>query len=455
MELVYLWVEDYKNIHRQGFNFSPKFNCHYDPDTNVLTIDENNDYVENFFGDNINVTAIVGKNGSGKSSICDQVLFSIFNNQNTILVIEVEDEFYILQKDYNSQKIIINSKVKVKKISETNLIDIVYLETEKDCPPVREDFIETIEQPSLYDEITDLLYIDSYSSEYRENNKILLSSDKFGIYIAELYLLGYDLENSFFDFSIKSLQLSQNNKYFYDLIYETSQTGLMDKYKSIYHYLQRSIYDMYLYHLFFNMNLHNEFFDKCVEKQNSEQDIFVINYKKAYQILNAYSVKSFVYHHEFEKFNNYLLKNDGYINLEELRMVKKHLFPFFIFNVYDKKSRGYNDLSYGEKMILTQLINIFYKVVTSDKKSILIVLDEPDISLHPSWQKKYLSQIYYFLSKIDKKIQILLSTHSPFLLSDIPKQKEIITIEQQSEYYKNVKQQVIDRIQSKKFAIIE
>ena len=27
MELVYLWVEDYKNIHKQGFNFSPRFEC--------------------------------------------------------------------------------------------------------------------------------------------------------------------------------------------------------------------------------------------------------------------------------------------------------------------------------------------------------------------------------------------------------------------------------------------
>ena len=41
LELVYLWVEDYKNIHEQGFNFSPKFNCHYDGET--LTINENLD----------------------------------------------------------------------------------------------------------------------------------------------------------------------------------------------------------------------------------------------------------------------------------------------------------------------------------------------------------------------------------------------------------------------------
>jgi len=69
MELVYLWVEDYKNIKKQGFNFSPRFSCKYDDVKNELTIDENDDYIENFFGDNINVTAIVGKNGSGKSSV--------------------------------------------------------------------------------------------------------------------------------------------------------------------------------------------------------------------------------------------------------------------------------------------------------------------------------------------------------------------------------------------------
>jgi hypothetical protein len=59
MELVYLWVEDYKNIQKQGFNFSPRFTCDYDG--KELTIKENDDYIENFFGDNINVTAIVGK----------------------------------------------------------------------------------------------------------------------------------------------------------------------------------------------------------------------------------------------------------------------------------------------------------------------------------------------------------------------------------------------------------
>ena len=73
MELVYLWVEDYKNIKKQGFNFSPKFYCEYNDIKKELTINKNDDYIPNFFGENINVTAIVGKNGSGKSSILETI----------------------------------------------------------------------------------------------------------------------------------------------------------------------------------------------------------------------------------------------------------------------------------------------------------------------------------------------------------------------------------------------
>jgi len=66
LELVYLWVENYKNIHHQGFNFSPRFHCEYNEKDNKLTITENDDYIPDFFGKNINVTAIVGKNREKK-----------------------------------------------------------------------------------------------------------------------------------------------------------------------------------------------------------------------------------------------------------------------------------------------------------------------------------------------------------------------------------------------------
>jgi len=92
MELVYLWVEDYKNIQKQGFNFSPRFRCEYDDEKNELTIEENDDYIENFFGDNINVTAIVGKNGSGKSSVLEYLA----ENPKFIVTFE-NNQFFINQ----------------------------------------------------------------------------------------------------------------------------------------------------------------------------------------------------------------------------------------------------------------------------------------------------------------------------------------------------------------------
>ena len=119
MELVYLWVEDYKNIKRQGFNFSPRFECKFydeydennklkddcklvicdkkkneslDNDSKKCKPCKDNSYIENFFGDNINVTAIVGKNGSGKSSISEMIRFGIPHKRHSKYIIQGYDK---------------------------------------------------------------------------------------------------------------------------------------------------------------------------------------------------------------------------------------------------------------------------------------------------------------------------------------------------------------------------
>ena len=74
MELVYLWVEKYKNIQKQGFNFSPNFDVKFTPvyedeklsEKSELKITPKENPLKDFFGKDINVTAIVGENGVGK-----------------------------------------------------------------------------------------------------------------------------------------------------------------------------------------------------------------------------------------------------------------------------------------------------------------------------------------------------------------------------------------------------
>jgi len=97
MELVYLWIEGYKNIKKEGFNFSPRFDVKYDEKENEITIDKKKDYTS-IFPSNINVTAIVGENGSGKSGVAECISFNLFstlhNDKAIIFIYHKDKEFY-------------------------------------------------------------------------------------------------------------------------------------------------------------------------------------------------------------------------------------------------------------------------------------------------------------------------------------------------------------------------
>lgn len=59
--------------------------------------------------------------------------------------------------------------------------------------------------------------------------------------------------------------------------------------------------------------------------------------------------------------------------------------------------------------------------------SILLFLDEADLTYHPEWQRQFVSLLTAFLPELFNEdcgihdIQLLLSTHSPLLIGDIPK----------------------------------
>jgi len=57
--------------------------------------------------------------------------------------------------------------------------------------------------------------------------------------------------------------------------------------------------------------------------------------------------------------------------------------------------------------------------------NIFILLDEIENSLHPRWQKKIISALILFLEMYEINIHIIISTHSPYILSDLPKENVI------------------------------
>lgn len=128
--------------------------------------------------------------------------------------------------------------------------------------------------------------------------------------------------------------------------------------------------------------------------------------------------------------------------LEILNVYEKFLIAFKKDFVYDKKIllkfKPFVNLSSGEKgmydlfSVLNDLntrINddihveygMFYKKQKTGK-NLLILLDEGDLGFHPEWKKKYINSIQQVIPFIfkDKKIQIIITTHDPLTLSDFP-----------------------------------
>lgn len=70
-------------------------------------------------------------------------------------------------------------------------------------------------------------------------------------------------------------------------------------------------------------------------------------------------------------------------------------------------------------------------------KDYLFVIDEVDMCLHPEWQREYIHKLIDFLSRFFQddffwnsqskpRIQVIVATHSPIILSDIPRQHVLL-----------------------------
>lgn len=80
------------------------------------------------------------------------------------------------------------------------------------------------------------------------------------------------------------------------------------------------------------------------------------------------------------------------------------------------------DLSGGEKQILTKIFPLFM----DDMKGHVILIDEPEDSLHPIWQIKYIPILRRCAQSND--CQFILATHSPQIISSMHKEEICILV---------------------------
>lgn len=84
------------------------------------------------------------------------------------------------------------------------------------------------------------------------------------------------------------------------------------------------------------------------------------------------------------------------------------------------------DLSSGEKSLLTMYARL-YDVFSTDSKDthIVLIIDEGELYMHPQWQRRFIKDLIDFAAGCFhfqpwKSLDIVLTTNSPFLISDLP-----------------------------------
>ena len=491
MELVYLWVEEYKNIKNQGFNFSPRFTCKYDEAKKELTIEEKKDYVS-IFPPNINVTAIVGENGSGKSSLLENIISRANFGLGSFLVYYIDYKFYVHSnfKIFSNQKLLyfkdsLLTEYESEYEGKYNLGYITFdLLKEKNIFLFRsvEDYIEehNDEDESIFS-YQNLLF--KVLKDNENKDKLNINNYSKNIYLFLLNNLNNNVnffvfQPSEIEFNIKNFSLNDGGTFKVPEIYKDKKnwTTRYHDIKAINFYVQYKIkyidieLKLYLFILLKNLALNqeetyhllvNEKFDFGLfnKKYPNEQEILIEIKRVIYKIISwtdyhnlfdffygdtSYKITDFLYEDVIKKLKTFF--NQGNRKTIKFQKLSKDLFflsyffyvGFIEINIFDKNKRNLKKLSHGEKNYFIVEVLLFDKVFSSREKNLVFLLDEIENNFHPNWQKKLGYNLFNSLSQFkEKKFHIIATSHSPFLLSDLPKEN-VIFLENGKQVYPNI-----------------
>lgn len=128
-----------------------------------------------------------------------------------------------------------------------------------------------------------------------------------------------------------------------------------------------------------------------------------------------------VYLHDLEKkigvFDGLLEKLELFTNI-----LNKRRFTYKTIQI-DRDNGFYFKTNNGKELELTQLssgeqheVVLLFDLIFNTKQNVLVLIDEPEISLHVSWQKEFLNDLLRII-KI-QNIQVVIATHSPSIIND-------------------------------------
>ncbi len=158
----------------------------------------------------------------------------------------------------------------------------------------------------------------------------------------------------------------------------------------------------------FKINFSDKLIYYKASKENTSAQKLITNYID--ELIYEKDIKSSDAYEELRGFLNKTLKA---FNLEvEFGSLDKNKEIYFKNNQSDRIKL--KDLSGGEKEIITKIFPLYI----SNIKDSVILIDEPESSLHPNWQNEIMT-LYQEVAK-QYNNQIIITTHSPHIVSATP-----------------------------------
>lgn len=118
---------------------------------------------------------------------------------------------------------------------------------------------------------------------------------------------------------------------------------------------------------------------------------------------------------KYQVFESIIDKLELYERIVNEKLTFKKMFLSRTDGIVVKTDEGFplslSDLSSGEQEILV----LFYKLIFESDVNLLLI-DEPEISLHIAWQKELMENLKSVVN-LNKNIQVIIATHSPQIIS--------------------------------------
>ena len=462
MALIALVIKRYNELFKEEiFNFSDEFKVDFNFETNELKIDKNPDYIKNFYGESIyNISPIVGINGIGKTTV-----LNIISGYSPDKFDQDPDNQYFFLFEIGKHENKVRFKVSLQNLSVANLSEY------GESPFYRNQDGSFELDSGYYDGTQNILYVNLLNRgrgtlRYRTtlNQMGLARFIHSYLWLSDRNIISSVLSCSLEIESYGLKPMPREIKAIEFLIYKSIYNIFYDEVKLIKKFLSEPLLSKCENYLEENVSNHedsgfnllldivkeldkNEVKDETrkIIKEYVESIIDIVNIFREIRdngslIDNKYSSILLKYINNnrslFEKLNDKLLRytkskelvNDRYISLKKYN------------NDYVLNETPDYHMSTGEGNLIEIFSRVYSYLLMYEKNAedIILIVDELETGMHLEWSRRLINILIKNLSEIletegmENKIQLIFTTHSPYMLSDI-KPENVIMIEKNQE----------------------